>query len=283
MELHYKVIFGAWESVAKSIGGGTIDLCVTSPPYYDMRGTVRWINYTEYLNACATWFKEIYRVLKRGRIFALNVPTFYIDTRKEKHTIGLDLINIARNARFTLNEEIIWKKPEGMAHGAAKRFGTFVQYSYPFYYWPNIITERIFILSKGEMKDAEYDRLAEQSEVDLDDVMDITKNDIWYMPTSSQENPWNVHYDSSQHPAMFPVLLPDLIIRFYSYVGEAVLDPFIGSGTCIIAARKNRRSCIGVEINRDLLDLIKTKTKWGTLSLIDELNYEVIYHEQKED
>lgn len=263
MSIFYKLVISDAEKALKNIESNTVGLVVTSPPYYDMRGVMKYKSYDEFLDKMESIFTEMYRVLSPGRVFALNVPDGYIYKEKD-YDVGLDLYYIARKkCNFRDEEKIIWLKPTGMNSGASKRFGNFIKQPYPFYYKPNRIWEFIFILTKGSMTKVTMghrSKILEESKVVGD--MKAYNSNIWKLGTSSQDNPWNYKFDDSAHTAMYPQSLSDLVIKLYSLKGDVVLDPFLGSGTTLESARTLERSCIGIEMREELIPLIKTKCHW---------------------
>lgn len=278
MNLFYKLIISDAEEALKNIESNSVGLVVTSPPYFQMRDVMHYKNYDEFLDKMERIFQEIYRVLKVGRVFVLNVPDGYIYKEKD-YDVGLDLYFIARKkCNFRDEEKIIWVKPTGMSSGASKRFGNFLKQPYPFYYKPNRIFEFIFILTKGSMTKITMGHRSKQLENSkvVGDMKAYNSN-VWKLGTSSQDNPWNYKFDDSEHIAMFPESLPDLVIKFYSLVGDIVLDPFCGSATTLLAAKKNQRSCICIERDKKYLDLIKRKTNWTQNSLDKDVEYKIEY------
>ena len=265
MNLFYKLIISDAEEALKNIESNSIGLVVTSPPYYQMRDVMKYRSYDEFLDKMERIFIEVYRTLKPGRIFALNVADHYIEKEKD-YDVGIDLYNIARKeCNFKSVEHIIWVKPTGMTSGASKRFGNFLKQPYPFIYKPNRIWEFVFILTKGNMDRISMGHKSSKFKEENIVVGDMKKynSNIWSLGTSSQENPWDYKLDDSLHTAMYPQMLSDLVIQFYSLKGDVVLDPFLGSGTTLESARTLERSCIGIEMREELVPLVKTKTHWN--------------------
>lgn len=280
--LKYKIIFGDAEEVLKDMDDNSVGLIVTSPPYYQMRDVMKYRSYSDFLDKMEKIFRELYRVLKVGRVFALNVSDEYIYKGKD-YDVGMDLYYIAKNqCNFRDEEKIIWAKPTGMNTGASKRFGNFIKNPYPFYYKPNRIFEFIFILTKGKMTRITMGQRSKKSEASrVEGDMKKFNSNVWKIGTSSQDNPWDHKLDDSAHTAMFPEVLPDNIIKLYSLKEDVVLDPFLGSGTTMVAAKNNERSCIGIEIDEGLLPLLKVKTHWMQKNLRDDVEYEIIKYEEK--
>jgi DNA modification methylase len=154
-------------------------------------------------------------------------------------------------------EDIIWIKPEG---AAKNRNGGFFQHRQPVAYKPNIINEYIFVFQKP----SKY--LIDKIVRGYDAVTSLnSKVDDGY----ERSNVWKINPETkSKHPAPYPELLVDNLIKYYSFCGDLILDPFVGSGTTTISAFKLNRKSIGFEIHRDYIDIfenrIKTITKTNT-------------------
>lgn len=276
MNLFYKLFIDDAEKALKSMESNSVGLIVTSPPYFQMRDVMKYKSYEDFLDKMERIFAEIYRVLKPGRVFALNVPDGYIDQGKD-YDVGLDLYYIARKkCNFRDEEKIIWVKPSGMTSGASKRFGNYIKQPYPFIYYPNRVWEFIFILTKGKMTTVSFghkSKFVEASRVVGD--MKAYNSNLWKLGTSSQDNPWNYKFDDSAHTAMYPQLLSDLVIQFYSLVGDVVLDPFVGSGTTILSAINYQRSCVGIEMREELIPLIKRKCNWQQQAIGEKIEWSI--------
>lgn len=236
---------------------------------------MKYKNYDEFLDKMESIFIELYRVLKPGRVFVLNVPDGYIYKEKD-YDVGLDLYFIAkRKCNFRDEEKIIWRKPTGMTSGASKRFGNFIKQPFPFMYKPNRIWEFVFILTKGKMDRISMGHKSNKFKEENRVVGDMKKfnSNLWDLGTSSQDNPWDFKHDDSAHTAMYPKLLSDLSIQFYSLKRDVVLDPFLGSGTTIESARTLERSCVGIEMRESLVPLVKTKCHWQQQGLTEKVDW----------
>ena len=89
-------------------------------------------------------------------------------------------------------------------------------------------------------------------------------NGHWYFSGAKQD----------KHLAMFPEELPHRLIKMFSFPNETVLDPFMGSGTTALAARKLNRNSIGYEINADFIPIIKNKI--GQNDVLSSVSVEVV-------
>ena len=72
--------------------------------------------------------------------------------------------------------------------------------------------------------------------------------------------------DKNLHPAVFPVGLPKKVIELFSHKGELVLDPFVGSGTTLVAAQDLERNAVGFDLKKEYVDLSYSRLKQSTLT-----------------
>lgn len=241
------------------ISDSSIHLIVTSPPYYnapfDYDGL--FTNYEQYIGVLKRFAKESFRVLSEGRIVALNIDDMLVNGTK--YPIVADATKIFQDSGFRYRDRIIWKKPDGYLR-ISKRSGVILQNPFPMYYYPDNLLESIVIFQKGK-----FDYRSISSEIRELSKIDIKEfqNNNWHKTLWEITNvlPGSV---LEKNVAAFPEELPYRIIKLYSYVGETVLDPFLGSGTTIKVARLLRRNSVGIEIIRDLEKVIRRKTGFDT-------------------
>ena len=263
----HKIIFGNSQNMPE-LKDRSIQLVVTSPPYFDVKdygqveGNIGAIkSYEFYLAAVKNVFEECFRVLEDGRYCCVNISDIISDSKK--YAIPAHYVSILEGLGFTYRDDIIWKKPSGVgangSSGAAKRFGVFIQNPYPMYYYPNNIYEHILIFRKGKF---DYKKLTlkktDQARIDIAQAKDYLNSDVWEF-TPQQKN----QYNELDHPAMFPDILPETLIKLFTYKGETVLDPFLGSGTTTKVARNLERNSVGYEINSDYFAVIKRRISFS--------------------
>lgn len=237
----------------------SIHLIITSPPYFnapfDYEGL--FSSYQQYLGVLKKFAAEAYRVLSEGRIFALNIDDMLVDGTK--YPIVADATKIFLEAGFRYRDRIIWKKPDGYLR-ISKRSGVILQNPFPMYYYPDNLLESIVIFQKGKF---DYKSIAkEKRELSKVDIKEFQNNNwhktLWEMtnvlPGSALE----------KNIAAFPEQLPYRIIKLYSYIGETILDPFLGSGTTMKVARLLKRNSVGIEIIRNLEEVIRKKIGFDT-------------------
>ena len=254
----HKLIIGNC-MVMEEIPDGTVHLMVTSPPYFnapfDYKGLFK--NYEQYLGVLRKFAKETFRVLQEGRIAVLNIDDMLING--EKFPIVADAIKIFQEAGFRYRDRIIWKKPDGYLR-ISRRSGVVLQNPYPMYFYPDNLLESIIIFQKGKFNYRSVPK--EVRETSKIDMKEFSKKK-WYMTL------WEMNNVLPGSPlekdiAAFPYELPYRIIKLFSYKGETVLDPFVGSGTTMKAARDLGRNSIGIEIKKSLVPIIKEKLGFGS-------------------
>lgn len=234
----------------------SIALVVTSPPYFAGKayetelgeGSVP-ASYLEYLSMLREVFAECWRVLEPGGRIAVNVANL---GRKPFRSLASDVTTILQNdLGFLLRGEIVWIKGDGANGNCA--WGSFASAANPVL---RDLTERIVIASKGRFDRAikrskrEKRGLPFENSIDPDDFM------AWTLDT------WRIHPESAKrvgHPAPFPVELPRRCIELFTYVGDTVLDPFMGAGQTAIAAHRAGRQYVGYEIDPVYVDLARER------------------------
>jgi len=236
----------------KEIEDNSVHLMITSPPYFNAKlystiegdlGNIHDLD--EWFNEIGKVWKEVFRVLQPGRkafINIMNLPIRTEDGFKSLNIVGRT-IDLCESIGFIFRREIIWHKTNSVrAH-----FGT---YPYPGNILINYAHEFILEFEKPAPKNyKKYEHLTEEqkeaSKLERDFWIEIKKSDVWLMkPEGSGDN--------RDHPAPFPYELPYRLIKAYSFVGETVLDPFLGSGTTLVVARDLKRNGIGYEINPEI-------------------------------
>lgn len=255
----------------------SVHLMVTSPPYFNAPFDYKQLyhSYDQYLSILGEVAKEVYRVLQTGRIAVLNIDDMLVDG--EKFPIVADATHLFLQAGFRYRDRIIWKKPDGYLR-ISRRSGVLLQNPYPMYYYPDNTLESILVFQKGKFN---YRSVPE--EVRLASKIDLERfqKEKWYMTLWEMVNvlPGS---ELEKDIAAFPEELPYRMITLFSYVGETVLDPFVGSGTTMKVARALGRNSIGIEIKESLIPIIRKKVGFdGQLSLDQqEDTLEIILRDQ---
>jgi site-specific DNA-methyltransferase (adenine-specific) len=243
----------------------SIHLMVTSPPYFNAPFDYKNLfeSYEQYLGILNKVAGEVFRVLQDGRIAVLNIDDMLVDG--EKYSIVADVTKIFINAGFRYRDRIIWKKPDGYLR-ISRRSGVLLQNPYPMYYYPDNLLESIIIFQKGKFDYHSIPKdIREASKIDVREF----SNNKWYMTLWEMTNvlPGS---ELEKDVAAFPEELPYRIIKLFSYVGETVLDPFVGSGTTMKVAKNLGRNSIGIEIKKSLIPVIKKKLGFEEQLFLDD-------------
>jgi len=233
----------------------SLHLMVTSPPYFDAKmygkepreddlGNVHDLD--QWFERISKVWQEVFRVLQPGRKAFINIMNLPIRENNGFRSLNLvgRTIDLLEQIGFVFKRDIVWHKTNGVrAH-----FGT---YPYPGGILINNMHEFILEFDKPSRKGFQkYAHLSkeqkEASRLDKEFWLSIKNSDVWLMKPQTSG-------DHRSHVAPFPYELPYRIIKAFSYIGETVLDPFLGSGTTILAAADLKRKCIGYEIEPEIV------------------------------
>jgi site-specific DNA-methyltransferase (adenine-specific) len=223
----------------------SIDLVVTSPPYnvdIEYEGYRDNIPYEKYLEFTEKWLRRVYEILKSDGRICLNIPLDKSRGRTGEgfQSVYVDVVSIAKRVGFEYFSTIIWNESNISRRTA---WGSFASASAPYVIAP---VEVIVLLYKHSWKRFE----GGDSDITPEEFKEWTLG-LW---TFQGENPKRVG-----HPAPFPLELPKRCIKLFSYVGDVVLDPFVGSGTTLVAAYLLRRKAIGIDISRKYCEIARER------------------------
>jgi len=238
----------------KEIENEKVHLVVTSPPYYnapfDYKGF--FAKYSEFLLLMKDIAKEIKRVLQDGRVVCINCDDMLVDGKK--FPIVADVTKIFVQEGFIYRDSLIWRKPEGYIR-KSRRSGLVIQHPYPMYYYPDNITETILIFQKEPFDYRSVNsNIKELSKIDTGDYL----REKWYLNVWEMTNVLPLDR-IEKNVAAFPDELPYRLIKLFSFVGDTILDPFLGSGTTMKVAKELGRNSIGYEIDERLIPIIEKK------------------------
>lgn len=220
----------------------SVDLIVTSPPYnvdiqYNSHNDK--LSYNEYLEFSKKWISRCFEWLKEDGRFCLNIP---LDKNKGgQQSVGADLTTIAKELGFKYHSTIVWNEGNISRRTA---WGSWKSASAPFVIAP---IELIVILYKERWKKTSGSKV---SDITRDEFMDWT-NGLWTFQGESKKR--------TGHPAPFPIELPRRCIKLFSFVDDVVLDPFLGSGSTLVATTLNNRMGIGIDIDLQYCRLAKKR------------------------
>lgn len=268
------VVFGDSRSLNK-IPDKSVQLIITSPPYWQLKdyGTENQIgfndSYEEYINNLNLVWMECYRVLSDGCRMCINIGDQFARSvyygRYKVIPIRTEIIRFCETLGMDYMGAVIWQKTTTMnTSGGGAIMGS---YPYPRNGILKMDYEFILLFKKlgNPPKPTPEQKIKSQ----------LTKEE-WSEYFSSH---WNF-YGAKQngHLAMFPEELPKRLIKMFTFVGETVFDPFLGSGTTSLAAKNLDRNSIGYEINKEYAPVIREKLDADQLNLLGD---EVIFTEDE--
>jgi len=253
----HRVVFGDCR-VMKEIPNESIELTITSPPYYNAPFDYPdlFSDYNEFLVLIRDLSLDLYRVIAPGRIACFVTDDMLV--KGQKYPVVADVTRLMLQAGFRYRDRIVWVKPKGYVR-ISRRSGVVVQHPYPMYYYPDNIQESILIFQKGRF-DYSYVRelpskTLEKSKISLHDYNDHE----WHLTVWNITNVLPLGPRLEKGIAAFPEEIPKRLIKLFSFHGETVLDPFLGSGTTMKVAQELGRNSWGYEIDRGLKRVIKRK------------------------
>lgn len=301
-----KIIWGDCLKAMQKMPSESIQLMVTSPPYYNAREYSQWDNLNDYLNDMRLIIKESYRVLDNNRVYVFNIgDIFDKDNLKTKSAWGKRriplsayFIKIFEDEGFEFVDDIIWDKGE-VESQRHKNGGI----NYPFYQYPLNCYEHILIFHKhrldinkipcpicgslnvngntqseigvqswecknvncfersphnrgkrfslrSNMMQDKFKRIPENT-IDKLTITKWRRDIVKFSPVIKIDRNGK---NKLGHTAPFPNDIPEMAIKYFSYVGDIVLDPFAGSFTSSIVAKKLGRIGLGIEINKNIFE-----------------------------
>ena len=218
----------------------SIHLMVTSPPYNVGKEYDQDLSLPEYKDMLGRVWEEVLRVLVTGGRACINVANL---GRKPYIPLHATIIETMQALGFLMRGEIIWNK--AASSSASTAWGSWLSASNPTL---RDVHEYILVFSKDTYRRNPPEK--RENTIDKEQFLEYTKS-VWTFPAVSAKK--------IGHPAPFPEELPARLIQLFSFAGEIILDPFMGSGQTAIAALNNGRNFVGYEIDPNYVRLAKTR------------------------
>lgn len=276
MATHHKVIIGDSRRMTE-VADESVDLVITSPPYWQLKdyGDEKQIGfydtYESYINNLNLVWKESFRVLKNGCRLCVNIGDQFARSvyygRYKVIPIRTEITKFCETIGMDYMGAIIWQKVTTTnTTGGASIMGSF---PYPRNGILKIDYEFILLFKKLGDPPKVSKEIKELSKLTVDE---------WNTYFAGH---WNFAGErQGKHLAMFPEELPRRLIRMFSFVGDTVLDPFLGSGTTSLAAKNLSRNSIGYEISPTFIPIIKTKLKISQHDIFGDATCDFVTRQQ---
>lgn len=284
MDYVNKILLGDCVEVLRDLPDDSVDLIFTSPPYADQRKkTYGGVSPDEYVGWFLPKTEQFLRVLKPIGTFILNIKERVVDG--ERHTYVIELILEMRKQGWLWTEEFMWHKKNSYPGKWPNRFRD---------NWERLLqfnkSKKFQMFQKAVMVPIGYwakDRLSKLSQVDQ--MRDESKVGSGFGKNVSNwlgrdmVYPTNVIHMATEcsnknHSAVFPVELPKWFIKLFTQPGDVVLDPFLGSGTTVVAAIQLARNYVGIDLNPEYINISRVRasdTQLGLPYIAEELgNYQ---------
>lgn len=232
------IILGSSENM-KELPDNSVHLMITSPPYNASKEYDQDLTLKDYLGLLHNVFTETYRVLVNGGRACVNVANL---GRKPYIPLSDHVSKMMIDIGFNMRGEIIWNK--GSSASPSTAWGSWLSAANPIL---RDVHEYILIFSKGSYS---RERGQKENTITKEQFMEWTFS-VWNMNAVSAR--------SIGHPAPFPEALPYRLIQLYSFKGDIILDPFMGSGQTAIAALKSERRYVGYDICKEYIELAEKR------------------------
>ena len=269
-----KVVLGDCRAALADFAPDSVQLVFTSPPYYNAKPEyTEYLDYPSYLAVLHEAFDACHAILAEGRFLVVNVSPVLVrrtsrNTASKRLPIPFDLHPILDRIGFEFIDDIIWRKPEGAGWhlGRGRRFAADRQ---PLQYKPVTVTEYVLVYRKKTDRLIDWNLRNHPDRAALDRSLvlgEYDRTNVWDIAPSYRKD----------HPAVFPDDLVRRVIRYYSFEGDVVLDPFAGSGTVGRVAAEMARKFVLVEKRMDYFNGMRHELRGSIFTGLvdfDDLQY----------
>ena len=264
-----KIFIGDSYKILSELPDNCFQLMVTSPPYWNVRdyghkGQIGFYDsLDEYLFRLKQIWEQVVRTLLPDGKIALNIANIYYnkDGEKRKTTANISMLlwqqlNEIKDLHFM--GTIYWQKTT--SRDGSVLFGS---YPYPSNFMISNAVEPIHVFRKKGTRRVEKE-IKERSKVSKEEFREF-RDAIWN----------NINGVEDRHIAAYPIELPKRLIKMFSFWGDWILDPFLGSGSTMKAANELERNCVGIELNPDYLNIIKSKVGYHQNDVFSKKEFKI--------
>jgi site-specific DNA-methyltransferase (adenine-specific) len=266
-----EIICGNCEEALKKLPSNSINLIITSPPYSDKRNhTYGGIHPDKYVEWFLPIAEQLLRVLKFDGTFILNIKEGTFDG--QKHTYVIELILELKKKGWFWTEEFIWHKKNSFPGKWPNRFRDSWERCLQFnkrkkfqMYQENVM------MPVGDWAKVRFKKLSTNDKKRIESqVKSGFGRNVSNWEGRDKVFPTNVLHlatesSNKNHSAVFPITLPTWFIKLFSKEGDLVLDPFVGSGTTALAAKKLNRNFIAIDNNCEYCEIARKRVSKGSL------------------
>lgn len=235
--------------VLEHLDAEIIDLCLTSPPYNIGKEYEAVMSVDDYVEWTRGWVAKIYDVCRNDGAFWLNLG--YVPVPGQAKALPLPYL-LWDKVPFFLIQEVVWNYGAGVAarHSFSPRNEKFLWF---------VKDENNYTFNLDDVRDPDV-KYPNQMKNGKLRCNPLGKNptDVWSIPKVTSGS-GRSSAERTPHPAQFPLAVIDRIIRASSNIGGIILDPFLGSGSSIVAASQCDRFSIGIEIRRDYAEMARER------------------------
>ena len=263
-----KVIFGDSRNMHE-IPSNSVHLTVTSPPYFNAPFDYPGLfdNYDQFLDMMRSVGGELFRVTAEGRV--CSVITDDVIVERQKYPVVADITRIMLDAGFRYRDKITWVKPKGYVR-ISRRSGAVLQHPLPMYFYPDNLQESILLFQKGKFDYESISRFDSGTLAASTLDKELFNKEEWHLTVWNIANVMPVEGRLEEGIAAFPEEIPRRLIRLFTFFGETVLDPFLGSGTTLKIAKGLGRNGYGYEIDLELKTVIAKKLGFAQATLSED-------------
>lgn len=240
---------GDCQQLMNILPDGIVSLTVTSPPYNIGKEYEKPLPLLEYLQWCESWMAQIHRITSRSGSFWLNIG--YVPVENEGKAVPLAYM-LWDKTQFFMQQEVVWTYGAGVT---AKK--TFAPRNEKLLWYVKNPKDYTFNLDSVRDPDVKYPNQKKNGKLKCN-PLGKNPGDVWAIPKVTS-GAGRASKERMPHPAQFPEALIERVILASSNPGDIILDPFLGSGTTAVVAKRLGRQVIGFELREDYIKIASNR------------------------